>query len=117
MLPVKTKKGNLGLGIIFLLYILLIGLLISLIVVFIHETTLKGEYKSEFLLLTDVQYLDKGKVLYRFGDQIIEDTLISNNFNINEVYEVIYKQYKNSWGAYENEVWKYYEIRVVKDEK
>jgi len=80
-------------------------------VAILHDTIYQeNEYKSEFLLLDDVQYMDDGNILYRFGDLVIKDTLIKDNFNVKENYEVVYIKYKNSW-LNENNVWKYYEIK------
>ena len=77
----------------------------------IHDSIYEvKEYQSEFLLLDDVQYMDDGDILYRFGDTVIKDRLIDTKFNVNIKYEVVYIKYTNSW-LYENDVWKYHEIR------
>ena len=76
----------------------------------IHDNIFQEkEYKSEFLLLDDVQYMDDGKILYRFGDRVIKDSLIADDFNVNEIYEIVYVQYNNSW-LNKNNIWVYYEI-------
>ncbi len=98
-------------GISILVLILAIGGFGYLVVTITHDTLFgEEEYKSEFLLLDDVQYMDEGEVLYRFGDLVIKDSLIKNNFKVKEHYEVVYIRYKNHWLS-ENNVWKYYKIK------
>ena len=105
----------------FLLIIIVFGLgtiiigLGAMSVISIHDYIFqKEEYKSEFLSLDDVQYMDDGKLLYRFGDIVIKDKIISSQFNVNEIYEIIYVKYSYSW-SHENDVWKYYEIKTLKN--
>ncbi len=77
----------------------------------IHDAIFQEEkYKSEFLLLDDVQYMDDGNILYRFGDRVIKDYIIDDDFNVNEIYEIVYIQYKGSW-LNKNNIWEYDEIR------
>ncbi len=100
-------------GVAILVVIMVVGGLGYLGVAIFHDIIYEEkEYKSEFLLLDDVQYMDDGNILYRFGDRVIKDTLITNDFNVNEIYEIVYIQYKNSW-LNENNIWKYYEIKNV----
>ena len=98
-------------GMVLLCIIIMIGGFGYLAVTLIHDSIFQEEeYRSEFLLLDDVQYMDEGEVLYRFGDLVIKDSLIKNNFKVKEHYEVVYIRYKNHWLS-ENNVWKYYKIK------
>ncbi len=105
-----------GVGVLFLLAIvgLMLGL-ISLGVASIHDAIYaEKEFKSEFLILDDVQYMDEGKILYRFGDIVIKDILIKDNFNVNEMYEVVYIRYKDAW-LHESNKWDYHKIKILED--
>ena len=84
--------------ILFLLAIagLLIGL-VSLGVAAIHDTIYaEKEFKSEFLILDDVQYMDEGEILYRFGNMVIKDHMRNKiicplcNSNEAEAIEISY---------------------------
>lgn len=99
-----------GLGLILIVMVLGFG---YLIIASIHDGIFqKEEYKSQFLLLDDVQYMDDGDILYRFGDKVIRDRIIKDDFNVNEIYEVVYIRYENSW-LNDNGIWEYDEIKEV----
>jgi len=103
-------------GIFLLLVVgtLLLGFL-YLMAASIHDAIYaEKEFKSEFLILDDVQYMDEGEILYRFGDIVIKDTLIEDNFNVNEIYEVVYARYEGAW-IHKNNVWVYCKIKIPKD--
>ncbi len=100
-------------GMMFLLILIMIISLGTILVIYTHDYFYQEKsYKSELLLLDDVQYMDDGRILYRFGDKVIKDFIIADDFNVNEIYEVVYIQYKNSW-MHNNNVWKYNEIKEV----
>ncbi len=117
------KEGGINMrterDIIFLIVVLLILLMgfsflvLSLITMGIHDLIYEETtYKSEVMLLDDIQYLDNERVLYKFGDLIIKDYFVGNTMNINEHYEVEYIMYKNSW-MNKNNVWEYYRIKSI----
>lgn len=68
-------------------------------------------YKEVPMVLDDIQYLDNGNVMYRFGDKIIKDDFIGKEMFVNRTYGVVYIMYKNSW-LEDNDKWEYKEIEV-----
>ncbi len=100
------------LGLITLLFVVM---LLYIGVIVIHDFIYSEQtFKTESLFLDDVQYLDDGVVLYRFGDTIIKDRLISDVFQVNKYYGVVYVKYSNSWTHKDNE-WKYFKIKEVEN--
>jgi len=103
-------KGAMGLAAVALLFFILA--MVALGVAEIHDVIFGEEsYRSEMKFLDDVQYLDDGKILYRFGDLVIKDYSDWKTINIGEYYEVVYVKYQKHW-LDENNIWLYDEIKL-----
>ncbi len=84
----------------------------TIAVIYSHDLIFQEEeYKTERLFLEDIQYMDEGRVLYRFGDLVIKDFFRGESIEVNKYYEVVYIKYSNYWNN-KNGIWEYYEIIV-----
>ena len=104
-----VKGSFILMGIVMILFIVA---MIAFGVAGIHDVIFgETSYRSEMKLLDDVQYLDGGRILYRFGDLVIKDYSDWKTINIGEYYEVVYMKCINCWLG-ENNVWIYYELKI-----
>lgn len=98
-------------GLMIIAMILIAGLMGYMITTTIHDIAFtQKEYKTELKTLQDIQYMDNGQVLYKFGNTIIQDTMLEQQMQTNQTYQIQYIKYKNSW-LHQNNQWIYYKIQ------